>query len=250
MVECGRPPPGRVSFARASPKTPISNFKLRAPRPKQPLYQILNHLLPCSADSYDTQYSVGLAMAKSSIPRGDIFVLQKTGNWNPMGYNDTLSQFDFLLQQMGLTYVDITLNHWPTSPATPTVDPVCDPAKKTSYDAKKCRIKCVCARAPRKTHCSLFPKRRPPTHTHLAPGARSLRFGSRGDPRLLVSQTTGFPTCKRSSTRACRCASQRALRQRATRSNPGHPFTHAQPPSPPFTHMHPPHPFILHPGPP
>ena len=127
---------------------------------------------------------MGLAMARSTVPRSEIFVLQKTGvsfatkaqkkpsapkkqtrthppltqqNWNPMGYNvwknaprapptravrqpltpnppasppanptqDTLSQFDFLLHQMQLTYVDITLNHWPTSPATPTVDPAC-----------------------------------------------------------------------------------------------------------------------------
>jgi hypothetical protein len=31
-----------------------------------------------AADSYDTQYSVGVAMARSAVPRSDIFVLQKT----------------------------------------------------------------------------------------------------------------------------------------------------------------------------
>ena len=56
-----------------------------------------------------------------------------------MGYNDTISQTDYLLQQMNLTYVDLLLNHWPTSPASPTVDPLCDP-KKPSYDAKACRL--------------------------------------------------------------------------------------------------------------
>lgn len=70
-----------------------------------------------AADSYDTQTSVGLGIVASGVPRSDIFVLQKTGSWNPMGYNDTLSQFSNLLQQMGLTYVDIVLNHWPTSTA-------------------------------------------------------------------------------------------------------------------------------------
>ena len=44
-----------------------------------------------AADSYDTQYSVGVAMAKAissrKVARADMFVLQKTGNWNPMGYN-------------------------------------------------------------------------------------------------------------------------------------------------------------------
>ena len=56
-----------------------------------------------------------------------------------MGYNDTMQQADYLLSQMGLTYVDLLLNHWPTSPASPTVDPLCDP-KKTSYNAKGCRL--------------------------------------------------------------------------------------------------------------
>ena len=56
------------------------------------------------------------------------------------GYNDTLSQFDFLLVQMNVSYVDLVLNHWPTSPATPTVDPLCDPAKNATYDAKACRL--------------------------------------------------------------------------------------------------------------
>ncbi len=33
-----------------------------------------------AADSYDTQFSVGVAMAQSGVPRESIFVLQKTGN--------------------------------------------------------------------------------------------------------------------------------------------------------------------------
>ena len=46
---------------------------------------------------------------------------------------------DFLLQQMQVNYTDLLLNHWPTSPASPTVDPLCDP-KKPTYDAKGCRM--------------------------------------------------------------------------------------------------------------
>jgi len=56
-----------------------------------------------------------------------------------MGYADTLYQFDNLLQQMQTNYTDIVLNHWPTSPASPTVDPLCDP-KKATYDEKGCRL--------------------------------------------------------------------------------------------------------------
>jgi 2,5-diketo-D-gluconate reductase A len=92
-----------------------------------------------AADSYDTQFSVGRAMAQSSVPREEIFLLQKTGNWNPMGFEDSISQMDFLLNQMGVKYVDLLLNHWPTSPASPSVDPLCDP-KKATYDAKGCRL--------------------------------------------------------------------------------------------------------------
>ena len=93
-----------------------------------------------AADSYDTQVSVGAAMAASSVPRSDIFLLQKTGSWNPMGYADTLSQTANILQQMNVTYVDLLLNHWPTSPASPTVDPACDPAKPATYNEKTCRL--------------------------------------------------------------------------------------------------------------
>ena len=92
------------------------------------------------ADSYDTQTSVGIAMGMSPVPRKDIFVLQKTGNWNPMGYQDSIYQFNNLLQQMNVSYVDLLLNHWPTSPASPATDPLCDPEKKSTYDAKGCRL--------------------------------------------------------------------------------------------------------------
>jgi diketogulonate reductase-like aldo/keto reductase len=64
------------------------------------------------------QVSVGIAMAESGLPRENIFLLQKTGNWNTMGYNDTLLQMELILEQMNLTYVDLLLNHWPTSPAS------------------------------------------------------------------------------------------------------------------------------------
>ena len=78
-------------------------------------------------------------MAESGVARSEIFLLQKTGSWNAMGFQDTLTQMDFLLQQMNVSYTDLVLNHWPTSPASPTVDPLCDP-KKPTYDEKGCRL--------------------------------------------------------------------------------------------------------------
>lgn len=56
-----------------------------------------------------------------------------------MGYEDTLSQYANILQQMNTPYTDIVLNHWPTSTASPTVDPACDPQKPT-YNEKQCRL--------------------------------------------------------------------------------------------------------------
>ena len=123
-----------------------------------------------SADSYNTQVAVGLAMKASGVARKDIFLLQKVGNTNPMGYNETLQQtassaleswrtpLSFfhvghirqsislhatiplpVLRDMGVTYVDLMLNHWPTSPATYTSDLSCIPNTPT-YDAKECRL--------------------------------------------------------------------------------------------------------------
>jgi hypothetical protein len=40
---------------------------------------------------------------------------------------------------MGVSYVDLLLNHWPTSPATYTTDKTCKPNAPT-YDAKQCRL--------------------------------------------------------------------------------------------------------------
>lgn len=46
-----------------------------------------------SADSYFNQASVGQAMRESGVARSDIFLTTKVGPTNPLGYNDTLSQW-------------------------------------------------------------------------------------------------------------------------------------------------------------
>ena len=122
-----------------------------------------------AANSYYTQVDVALAMKASGVPREDIFLLQKTGNPNPMGYNgatlarhprppacphaaasppsvpppspapaDTLRQTAAILAEMGTPYVDLLLNHWPTSPGAST-DPACE-VGAASYDERTCRL--------------------------------------------------------------------------------------------------------------
>lgn len=91
-----------------------------------------------AANSYNNQQAVGTAMRASNVSRRDMFLLQKTGSGNAMGYNDTLQQMDDILQQMEIDYVDLLLNHWPTSTAAST-DPVCQYGSST-YNAPQCRL--------------------------------------------------------------------------------------------------------------
>jgi 2,5-diketo-D-gluconate reductase A len=71
-----------------------------------------------AANSYGDMKSVGIGLAASGVAREDVFLLQKVGNSLSMGYNDVMLQFDDILQQMNVTYVDLLLIHWPTSPAS------------------------------------------------------------------------------------------------------------------------------------
>lgn len=56
-----------------------------------------------AANSYGSQISVGKAMAASGVPRSDIFLLSKVGPSQPLGYNDSLAQFEIIKQEMGVT---------------------------------------------------------------------------------------------------------------------------------------------------
>jgi len=53
-----------------------------------------------NADSYGNQDSVGTAMRESGVARSDIFLTTKVGPSNPLGYNDTLSQWANTKKQM------------------------------------------------------------------------------------------------------------------------------------------------------
>lgn len=55
-----------------------------------------------NANDYNLQVAVGQAMASSSLPKWDIFLLQKTGNKKPMGHNDTVLQMEVILQEMNI----------------------------------------------------------------------------------------------------------------------------------------------------
>ncbi|MGL4585332.1 MAG: aldo/keto reductase [Flavobacterium sp.] len=67
-----------------------------------------------TASFYKNEISIGKAIAKSGVPRKELFVTTKL--WNEdRGYEQTLKAFDLSLANLGLTYLDLYLIHWPAS---------------------------------------------------------------------------------------------------------------------------------------
>ncbi|MFJ8184874.1 aldo/keto reductase [Streptomyces sp. NPDC096105] len=66
-----------------------------------------------TAAAYGNEEGTGKAIARSGVPREDIFVTTKLWN-SDQGYDSTLKAFDTSLAKLGLDYVDLYLIHWPT----------------------------------------------------------------------------------------------------------------------------------------
>ncbi|WP_404451080.1 aldo/keto reductase [Virgibacillus necropolis] len=66
-----------------------------------------------TAKVYKNERGVGEAIAKSGVPREDLFITTKVWNTD-QGYDNTLKAFDESLDKLGLDYVDLYLIHWPT----------------------------------------------------------------------------------------------------------------------------------------
>ncbi|MER6804005.1 MULTISPECIES: aldo/keto reductase [Streptomyces] len=66
-----------------------------------------------TAAAYDNEEGTGKAIARSGIPREDLFVTTKLWN-SDQGYDATLRAFDTSVSKLGLDYVDLYLIHWPT----------------------------------------------------------------------------------------------------------------------------------------
>lgn len=65
-----------------------------------------------TAALYDNERGVGVGIARSGLPREDLYVTTKV--WNDRhGYDETLRAFDESLGKLGLDYVDLYLIHWP-----------------------------------------------------------------------------------------------------------------------------------------
>ncbi|MBM4587386.1 aldo/keto reductase [Rhodococcus hoagii] len=65
-----------------------------------------------TAAAYGNEEGVGRGIAKSAVPRDEVFVTTKLWN-SDQGYEPTLAAFDTSLSRLGLDYVDLYLVHWP-----------------------------------------------------------------------------------------------------------------------------------------
>jgi diketogulonate reductase-like aldo/keto reductase len=65
-----------------------------------------------TASVYRNERGVGEAIAESGIKRAELFVTSKVWN-SDQGFDETLNAFDFTLDRLDLTYLDLYLIHWP-----------------------------------------------------------------------------------------------------------------------------------------
>ena len=64
-----------------------------------------------TAKIYGNEEGVGRAIAKSGIPREELFITTKLWN-DDQGYDSALKAIDASLERLGLDYVDLYLIHW------------------------------------------------------------------------------------------------------------------------------------------
>ena len=65
-----------------------------------------------AAAGYGNEQEVGEGIARSGVPRSDLFVTTKL--WiADYGYEQALRAFDESLRRLGLEYLDLYLLHWP-----------------------------------------------------------------------------------------------------------------------------------------
>jgi 2,5-diketo-D-gluconate reductase A len=74
-----------------------------------------------TAAAYGNEVETGRAVAKSGIPREDVFLVTKL--WNAdQGYDKTLAAFDASLRRLGIDHLDLYLIHWPMPAANAFID--------------------------------------------------------------------------------------------------------------------------------
>ena len=74
-----------------------------------------------TAQAYENEDGVGRALARTDVPRDEIFLTTKVWN-NEQGYESTLRAFDASAKRLGQEVVDLYLIHWPVPSKDAYVD--------------------------------------------------------------------------------------------------------------------------------
>ena len=65
-----------------------------------------------TAQGYENEESVGIAVKKSSVDRKDLFITSKLAN-SEHGYEKTCTAFEETMKKLDMDYLDLYLIHWP-----------------------------------------------------------------------------------------------------------------------------------------
>jgi diketogulonate reductase-like aldo/keto reductase len=65
-----------------------------------------------TAQGYGNEQSVGEAVRRSGVNRGEIFITSKLWN-SEHGYDKTMAAFEKSMKRLGMEYLDLFLIHWP-----------------------------------------------------------------------------------------------------------------------------------------
>jgi len=100
------------------------------------------------ANSYHNDWVVGDVLRERKTNISELFLLEKVGPSFPLGYQDSLNQWETMKSQLGVEQVDLLLIHWPfwnpsqgnvSSNDTLPIDPVCQ-NEKPKFDSRECAI--------------------------------------------------------------------------------------------------------------
>jgi diketogulonate reductase-like aldo/keto reductase len=102
------------------PRVGLGVWRLSDPAAETVLTEALaaGYRLVDTGDLYENESGVGRAIARSAVPRDEIFVTSKA--WNADGRDVTLRAFEASLARLGLDRLDLYLIHWPRPQATLT----------------------------------------------------------------------------------------------------------------------------------
>lgn len=97
---------------------PVLGFGTWQVKEGEQAYESVKYALECgyrhidTASGYGNEKSVGRAIQESGIDRRELFITTKLSNLDH-GYENTVQAFKTSLSNLGLSYVDLYLIHWP-----------------------------------------------------------------------------------------------------------------------------------------